>query len=165
MATTTIPEVTKKVAPVTLTANAVAKVKDIMGQQNPVPAGLRIGVVGGGCSGFSYSMQFENGAGMMDKTFDMDGLKVFVDATSVMYLNGCIVDYVETLEGARLQVRKPEREEATCRLRQFLQRVKLLCGDSRLACPERSRRGCPAARARLLAESSAKFKNETASCR
>src|SRR6266852_9232609 len=105
MATTTIPEVTKtevtkKPAPVSLTANAVAKVKDIMGQQTPVPAGLRVGVVGGGCSGFSYSMQFENAAGMMDKTFEMEGLKVFVDATSVMYLNGCVVDYVETLEGA-----------------------------------------------------------------
>ena len=92
MATTTVPqtasavpEVTPKAAPVTLTANAVSKVKGIMAQQNPVPAGLRIGVVGGGCSGFSYSMQFENAAGMMDKTFEMDGLKVFVDATSVMY--------------------------------------------------------------------------------
>ena len=45
MATTTIPEVTKKAAPVTLTGNAVTKVKEIMGQQNPVPAGLRIGRV------------------------------------------------------------------------------------------------------------------------
>ena len=42
MATTTVPEVTKK-APITLTSNAVAKVKEIMAQQNPVPAGLRIG--------------------------------------------------------------------------------------------------------------------------
>src|ERR1700747_619554 len=107
MATTTIPAVktnvpeveVKKTPPVSLTANAVAKVKEIIGQQSPVPAGLRIGVVGGGCSGFSYSMQFENAAGMMDKTFDMDGLKVYCDATSVLYLNGCIVDYVETLEG------------------------------------------------------------------
>jgi iron-sulfur cluster assembly accessory protein len=78
-----------------------------------VPAGLRIGVVGGGCSGFSYSMQFENGAGMMDKTFDMDGLKVFVDATSVMYLNGCIVDYVETLEGAGFKFENPN-VKSTC---------------------------------------------------
>src|ERR1700674_5767892 len=100
MATTTVPEVTKKAPPVTLTPNAVAKVKEIMGQQNPIPAGLRIGVVGGGCSGFSYSMQFENGASMMDKTFDMEGVKVFVDATSVMYLNGCVVDFVVTVEGA-----------------------------------------------------------------
>ena len=113
MATTTVPEVTKKAPPVSLTANAVSKVKEIMGQQNPVPAGLRIGVVGGGCSGFSYSMQFENGAGMMDKTFDMDGLKVYVDATSVMYLNGCIVDYVETLEGAGFKFENPN-VKSTC---------------------------------------------------
>ena len=92
MATTTVPDVAKKAPPITLTANAISKVKEIMAQQNPLPAGLRIGVVGGGCSGFSYSMQFDNGAGMMDKTFDMDGLKVFVDATSVMYLNGCEKD-------------------------------------------------------------------------
>src|ERR1700758_1482018 len=115
MATTTVPDVTevKKAAPITLTANAVSKVKEIMGQQNPVPAGLRIGVVGGGCSGFSYSMQFENAAGMMDQTFDMDGLKVFVDATSVMYLNGCIVDYVETLEGAGFKFENPN-VKSTC---------------------------------------------------
>src|SRR2546429_9801143 len=106
--TTTNPEVTnpevKKAAPITLTANAVTKVKEIMSQQNPVPTGLRVGVVGGGCSGFSYSMSFENASGLMDKVFDMDGLKVYVDATSVMYLNGCIVDYIETLEGAGFKV-------------------------------------------------------------
>src|SRR2546428_14172419 len=104
--TTTTPNVETPQAPpakkfpVVLTPTAIAKVKEIMAQQNPVPAGLRVGVVGGGCSGFSYSMSFENSAGMMDKTFDMEGLKVFVDATSMMYLDGCIVDYVETLEGA-----------------------------------------------------------------
>src|ERR1700752_385548 len=112
MATTTVPEV-NKAPPGRPTANAVSKVKEIMTQQNPVPAGLRIGVVGGGCSGFSYSMQFENGAGMMDKTFDMDGLKVYVDATSVMYLNGCIVDYVESLEGAGFKFENPN-VKSTC---------------------------------------------------
>jgi iron-sulfur cluster assembly accessory protein len=118
MATTTTPttgtptpEVKK--APITLTPNATAKVKEIMAQQNPVPAGLRVGVVGGGCSGFSYSMQFENRAGMMDKVFNFDGLKVFVDATSVMYLNGCIVDYVETLEGAGFKFENPN-VKSTC---------------------------------------------------
>src|SRR3981081_1666138 len=107
------PEVSKKTPPITLTANAVAKVREIMGQQNPVPAGLRVGVVCVGCSGFSYSMQFENGAGMMDKTFDMDGLKVYVDATSVMYLNGCVVDYVESLEGAGFKFENPN-VKSTC---------------------------------------------------
>jgi iron-sulfur cluster assembly accessory protein len=117
MATTTTPTTgtpeVKKTAPITLTANATAKVKEIMAQQNPVPAGLRVGVVGGGCSGFSYSMQFENSAGMMDKVFDFDGLKVYVDATSVMYLNGCIVDYVETLEGAGFKFENPN-VKSTC---------------------------------------------------
>src|SRR5438309_6397397 len=91
MATITTPEVKPKSAPISLTPNAIAKVKEIMAQQNPAPAGLRVGVVGGGCSGFSYSMSFENSAGMMDKVFEMDGLKVYVDATSAMYLNGCTV--------------------------------------------------------------------------
>ena len=111
--TTNIPEVTKKTPPVSLTANAAKKVQEIMSQQTPVPAGLRIGVVGGGCSGFSYSMQFENAPGMMDKTFDMEGLKVYVDATSVMYLNGCVVDYVETLEGAGFKFENPN-VKSTC---------------------------------------------------
>src|SRR5437660_8907177 len=111
MATTTTPEV--KTAPISLTANAVSKVKEIMGQQNPTPAGLRVGVVGGGCSGFSYSMSFENGAGMMDKVVDVEGLKVFVDATSMMYLNGCVVDYVETLEGAGFKFENPN-VKSTC---------------------------------------------------
>ena len=112
MATTTTPA-TPKTAPISLTPNAVAKVKEIMAQQNPVPTGLRVGVVGGGCSGFSYSMSFENSSGLMDKVFDMDGLKVYVDATSVMYLNGCIVDYVETLEGAGFKFENPN-VKSTC---------------------------------------------------
>jgi iron-sulfur cluster assembly accessory protein len=109
--TPTTPDV--KVAPISLTPSAIAKVKQIMAQQDPVPSGLRVGVVGGGCSGFSYSMQFENSPGMMDKVFDMDGLKVYVDATSVMYLNGCIVDYVETLEGAGFKFENPN-VKSTC---------------------------------------------------
>src|ERR671924_404989 len=117
MATTTTPEVrpveTTKAAPITLTPNAIAKVKEIMAQQNPAPTGLRVGVVGGGCSGFSYSMQFENNSGLMDKVFDMDGLKVYVDATSVMYLNGCTVDYVESLEGAGFKFENPN-VKSTC---------------------------------------------------
>jgi iron-sulfur cluster assembly accessory protein len=111
MATT--PDVTTKAAPLTFTPNAIKKVKEIMAQQNPVPAGLRVGVVGGGCSGFSYSMAFENAAGMMDKTFDIEGLKVFVDATSAMYLQGATVDYLETLEGAGFKFENPN-VRSTC---------------------------------------------------
>jgi iron-sulfur cluster assembly accessory protein len=111
MATT--PDVATKTAPVNFTPNAIAKVKEIMAQQNPVPAGLRVGVAGGGCSGFQYSMQFETGAGAMDKTFDFDGLKVYVDATSLMYLSGATVDYVETLEGAGFKFDNPN-VRSTC---------------------------------------------------
>jgi iron-sulfur cluster assembly accessory protein len=100
-------------APVVLTPSAIAKVKEIMSTQDPVPAGLRIGVVGGGCSGFQYSMSFENASGMMDKVVRFDDLKVFIDATSAMYLNGCQVDYVETLEAAGFKFENPQ-VKSTC---------------------------------------------------
>ena len=104
---------TEKKAPLHLTPQAIAKVREIMATQDPLPAGLRIGVVGGGCSGFQYSMAFENQSGMMDKVFKFDDLKVFVDATSLMYLNGCIVDYVETLEAAGFKCENPQ-VKSTC---------------------------------------------------
>ncbi len=100
-------------SPLTLTPTAVAKVREIMATQDPLPAGLRIGVVGGGCSGFQYSMSFENQQGMMDKVFRFDDLKVFVDATSLMYLNGCVIDYVETLEAAGFKFDNPS-VKSTC---------------------------------------------------
>jgi iron-sulfur cluster assembly accessory protein len=112
--TTTTPNVeTTPKGPVSLTPTAVSKVKEIMAQQNPLPAGLRIGVVGGGCSGFSYSMSFENAPGVMDKVYTFGDLKVFVDATSAMYLNGCTVDYVETLEAAGFKFENPN-VKSTC---------------------------------------------------
>ena len=116
MATTTVmpTESTEvKATPLSLTGTAVGKVREIMATQDPLPAGLRIGVVGGGCSGFQYSMSFENASGMMDKVFSFDGLKVFVDATSLMYLNGCVVDYVETLEAAGFKFENPNTK-STC---------------------------------------------------
>jgi iron-sulfur cluster assembly accessory protein len=115
MATATVntEQVTEKKAPLILTPQALAKVREIMATQDPIPAGLRVGVVGGGCSGFQYSMSFENQSGMMDKVFSFDDLKVFVDATSLMYLNGCTVDYVETLEAAGFKFENPQ-VKSTC---------------------------------------------------
>ena len=112
-ATAVVPETIQTKTPLTLTDSAAVKVREIMATQDPLPAGLRIGVVGGGCSGFQYSMSFENQAGMMDKVLNFDGLKVFVDATSMMYLNGCVVDYVETLEAAGFKVENPS-VKSTC---------------------------------------------------
>jgi iron-sulfur cluster assembly accessory protein len=96
-----------------MTPTAVSKVKEIMEQQEPKPAAVRLGVRGGGCSGFQYSMQFEAEKGMMDKEYDFDGLKVLVDGISATYLEGCEVDYVETLEASGFKFNNPN-VKSTC---------------------------------------------------
>ncbi len=97
-----------------MTDVAVDKVKEILEQQpDPKPAGLRIAVVGGGCSGFTYSMAFENNPGMLDKTYNFDGLKVFIDQVSLLYLDGAKIDYIETLEGAGFKFDNPN-VRSTC---------------------------------------------------
>lgn len=96
-----------------LTEKAVDKVNEILGMQEPKPAGLRISVVGGGCSGFSYSMAFENSPGMLDKTYNFGPLQVFVDQASMLYLDQVEVDYVETLEGSGFKFNNPN-VKSTC---------------------------------------------------
>lgn len=98
---------------ITLTPVATAKVREMMNQQNPMPKGLRIAVVGGGCSGFQYHMAFENETNGTDRIFDFDGLQVFVDQMSAMYLNGVVIDYIETLEGAGFKFNNPN-VRSTC---------------------------------------------------
>ena len=98
---------------VQLTETAIGKVKEILDTQEPKPNGLRISVVGGGCSGFSYSMAFENTPGMLDKTYKFDGLNVFIDQASMLYLDGVQVDYVETLEGSGFKFNNPN-VKSTC---------------------------------------------------
>ena len=98
---------------VKMTDNAVSKVREILESQEPQPSGLRISVVGGGCSGFSYSMAFENTPNMLDKTYSYSGLKVFVDQASLLYLDGAEVDYVETLEGSGFKFNNPQ-VKSTC---------------------------------------------------
>lgn len=90
-----------------LTDTAVGKVKEILEGQEPKPAGLRISVVGGGCSGFNYSMGFENDPGLLDKVYDFSGLKVYIDQASMLYLDGAKVDYVETPEGSGFKFDNP----------------------------------------------------------
>jgi len=98
---------------VQITERAIGKVKEIMASQQPAPAGLRIAVVGGGCSGFSYSMAFENQPNMLDKTYNYDGLQLFIDQASLLYLDGAEVDYVETLEGSGFKFNNPQ-VKSTC---------------------------------------------------
>jgi len=96
-----------------LTEKAVGKVNEILGMQDPKPVGLRIAVVGGGCSGFSYSMAFENSPSMLDKTYNFGELKVFIDSASMLYLDGAEVDYVETFEGSGFKFNNPH-VKSTC---------------------------------------------------
>jgi iron-sulfur cluster assembly accessory protein len=98
---------------ITVTPVATTKVKEIMSQQNPAPVALRVAVVGGGCSGFSYHMAFENQENPTDNVYEFDGLKVLVDQMSEMYLEGVSVDYVETLEGAGFKFNNPN-VKSTC---------------------------------------------------
>ncbi|MGH9672077.1 MAG: HesB/IscA family protein [Bryobacteraceae bacterium] len=98
---------------VQITNKAVEKVKEILDAQEPKPAGLRIAVVGGGCSGFSYSMAFENTPNMLDKTYQYEGLKIFIDQASLLYLDGAEVDYVESIEGAGFKFNNPN-VKSTC---------------------------------------------------
>ena len=88
---------------VNLTETAVSKVKEILDTQEPKPAGLRISVVGGGCSGFSYSIEFEDAAprtGDLVLEFDEEGkakVRVFCDKKSIIYLGGSVLDWEKTL--------------------------------------------------------------------
>jgi iron-sulfur cluster assembly protein len=98
---------------ITVTPVATTKVKEIMSQQNPSPIALRVAVVGGGCSGFSYHMAFENQENPTDNVYGFDGLKVLVDQMSEMYLEGVSIDYIETLEGAGFKFNNPN-VKSTC---------------------------------------------------
>jgi iron-sulfur cluster assembly accessory protein len=91
-----------------LTKKAEDKVKEILSEQPEPYAGLRIQVVGGGCSGFQYRMGFDkNFNDQTDQVFEFDGLKVFVDRQSLLYMDGAEVDYVEGLHGAGFKFNNP----------------------------------------------------------
>jgi iron-sulfur cluster assembly accessory protein len=81
---------------ITLTENAQKKLKDASATMKHHPY-VRLGVVGGGCSGFQYSMAFADGAEPLDKKFPMDGFTVIVDPVSIMYLDGITVGFGESV--------------------------------------------------------------------
>jgi iron-sulfur cluster assembly accessory protein len=93
---------------VTLTETAATEVKKFIEAENAGPeAGLRIRVVPGGCSGFSYSMQIEDGPRPGDEILDQAGLKLFVDLFSRQYLEGVQVDYVNSVMGSGFTFSNP----------------------------------------------------------
>jgi iron-sulfur cluster assembly protein len=93
---------------VTLTDTAITEVKKFIDAENAGPeAGLRIRVVPGGCSGFSYSMQIEDGPRPGDEILTNEGLRVFVDMFSRQYLEGVQVDYVNSVMGSGFTFNNP----------------------------------------------------------
>ena len=97
---------------ITLTPDAISKVKSILAERNE-ETGLRIAVIGGGCSGFQYQMTLDKEPQVDDKVLDMDGLRVFVDSRSLLYLNGTKVDYVDGANGSGFKFDNPNAK-ATC---------------------------------------------------
>ncbi len=96
-----------------LTAKAAEKVKEIQAAENiEASYGLRLRVVGGGCSGFAYDLYFDQ-LTEMDRTFDSHGVKLIVDEMSLQYLAGTTVDYVEGLQGAGFKFSNPN-VKSTC---------------------------------------------------
>lgn len=84
---------------VTVTEKARDEIKKAFAAENlPEGAGLRIGVKGGGCNGFSYIMGFDGAPTEDDIVQDIDGLKLFVDQKSALYLEGVTLNYVATLQ-------------------------------------------------------------------
>ncbi len=80
-----------------LTHEAIAEVKRMIERQNKQGLGLRLGVKGGGCSGLSYFMDFSDKK-EKDNEFNFEGLPVYVDPKSLLYLKGTTLDYADSLQ-------------------------------------------------------------------
>ncbi len=97
---------------ITITQNAAAEVKRLFIKQNNPQMGLRVGVQGGGCSGLSYKLGFEQ-ARPGDKIQELDGVKVLVDPKSDLYLEDTTLDFVDGLEGRGFKFLNPQAKK-TC---------------------------------------------------
>ena len=90
-----------------LSERAVSKVKELLTTDNKTGYGLCVAVQGGGCSGFQYGLTFDNAEKPNDNVLEIDGLKIYVDAMSGMYLDGVKIDYIESLEGSGFKIENP----------------------------------------------------------
>jgi iron-sulfur cluster assembly protein len=93
---------------VTFSEKGAVKVREFLASQELTSetAGLRVGVRGGGCSGFQYQLAFDEQRDG-DVVFDHDGLRLLVDNQSLPYVDGSQIDYVDSLQGAGFQVVNP----------------------------------------------------------
>lgn len=84
-------------AEIHVTAKAVARIKAAFQREGVAGGGLRLGVLGGGCSGLSYQFKFDQRARQTDHVFEFDGVQVFVDPKSMVFLSGMTLDYKDSL--------------------------------------------------------------------
>lgn len=99
---------------ISLTAKAADKVKEIRtSEPGLTEQGLRVRVIGGGCSGFTYDLFFEDETTDLDSQFESEGIPLYVDMMSLQYLDGTIIDYVEGLHGAGFKFVNPAAK-STC---------------------------------------------------
>ncbi len=93
---------------ITITDNGAEKVREFLAAQqaDAALAGLRVGVRGGGCSGFQYQLAFDEQRDN-DVVFESHGLKLLVDSESLPFVRGSVIDYQESLQGAGFKVENP----------------------------------------------------------
>ena len=89
---------TESKTPITLTPAAIKGAKAALTKRGTPEAAVRLGIKGGGCSGFSYVIEFEDSAPRdRDRVFEFDGVKVVIDKKSLIYLAGSVLDFEQTL--------------------------------------------------------------------
>lgn len=93
--------------PVRVTARAVARIRELIEEEQNPALKLRVCVTGGGCSGFQYGFSFEESVAEDDTVLEDDGVGVVVDALSYPYLVGSEIDFTDGMEGSRFVVRNP----------------------------------------------------------
>ena len=99
---------------VVLTPKAVEMVKELRRKEGlPEGHSLRVSVVGGGCSGFSYQLNFDEHSQDGDQVIEYDGVRVLVDPTSAQYLAGTQIDFVSSLSGGGFKFSNPKASH-TC---------------------------------------------------
>jgi iron-sulfur cluster assembly protein len=98
---------------ITLTDAALKEVKRLINVQGLTEGGLRVGVKGGGCSGLSYTINFDEKIGPYDTVYEIDGVKVIVDAKSAIYLQGTQLDFQKDLMSGSFKFVNPNAEK-TC---------------------------------------------------
>jgi iron-sulfur cluster insertion protein len=98
---------------VTITERAAEKVKEIATTENLPDQGLRLRVVGGGCSGFKYDLYFEDKITDMDEQFESNGVKLYIDPMSFQYLENTEIDYIEGINDSGFKFNNPNTK-GTC---------------------------------------------------